>query len=95
MTPSLAQSIEERRRRVILHILDAARANESILQTALDRVGLATSRDGVRTSLSWLAEQGLVHVEDVDGLTVAALTRRGLDVAEGRARVPGVADRHD
>lgn len=39
----------------------------------------------------WLAEQGLVRTEELEaGVLVAAITERGLDVAGGRAVVPGV-----
>ena len=41
--------------------------------------------------LDWLAERGLVAVSDVgSGIRVAKLTRQGLDVARGAARVSGV-----
>ncbi|WP_074020635.1 MULTISPECIES: hypothetical protein [Xenorhabdus] len=65
-------------------------ANESVLQTCLDAYGHRISRDGVRSHLSWLAEQGLCALNDVAGCLVATLTGRGADVAEGRSTVPGV-----
>lgn len=64
--------------------------NERILQGALERVGHSISGDRLRTELRWLEEQGLVTIEDV-GLYVVKLTRRGEDIALGRARVDGVA----
>lgn len=65
-------------------------ANESVLAQAANRFGFNAARDAVRTELAWLGEQGLVALEDVSGLLVATITRRGLDVAAGRAAVPGV-----
>ncbi|CDL79738.1 conserved hypothetical protein [Xenorhabdus cabanillasii JM26] len=65
-------------------------ANESVLQTCLDAYGHRISRDVVRSHLSWLAEQGLVSLNDVAGCLVATLTGRGADVADGRSQVPGV-----
>ncbi|MFQ5776308.1 MAG: ArsR family transcriptional regulator [Kiloniellaceae bacterium] len=65
-------------------------ANESVLCDAVNRFGFNASRDAVRVEIVWLAEQDLLSVEDVEGVLVATLTKRGLDVAEGRARVPGV-----
>ncbi len=64
--------------------------NESVLQSVLASLGHSVSRDRVRTELQWLAEQGLVTLKDVVGVQVATLTKRGADVATGRARVPGV-----
>lgn len=89
-----ANFIAEDRRLVILRFLaddNDYRLNDSILQKALDQVGHNVSRDMVRSDLSWLEEQGLITVEVVlDQIHVAELTKRGLDVAEGRSKVPGV-----
>jgi hypothetical protein len=77
----------------LLRILQGApafHANSSILHSFADGLGLSATRDQVRTEIAWLAEQGLVTSEDHDGLVVATLTDRGLDVAEGRTVVPGV-----
>ncbi|ECI6681024.1 ArsR family transcriptional regulator [Salmonella enterica subsp. enterica] len=65
-------------------------ANESVLQTCLEAYGHRMSRDAVRTELSWLSEQNLVRLSDVSGCYVAAITGRGVDVAQGLATVPGV-----
>lgn len=64
--------------------------NDSLAGSALRQCGFHASRDQVRSELAWLAEQGLCRLEDVGGLTVATLSERGRDVAEGRATVPGV-----
>ena len=80
-------------RLVILRILAAAPAyesNSSVLVIALDEFGHRTSRDVVHTELAWLAEQGLVETRTTATVVVAQLTPRGLEVAEGRASVPGV-----
>ena len=64
--------------------------NESILHGHLPRLSFNCTRDQVRTELNWLAQQGLINVEDVDGLLVASLTTEGVDVAEGRGTHPDV-----
>lgn len=78
----------------ILRLLAAQpgyKCNSSLLTDAADSVGISTTRDKVKTELAWLREQGLVTVAAPDDrLMIATLTDRGLDVAEGRARVPGV-----
>ncbi len=76
---------------ILRSLVDAGgEANESILQDCLDVFGHRVSRDQVRTHITWLAEQGLVVVENIGSYMVAQLTGRGQDVAEGRSTVPGV-----
>lgn len=66
--------------------------NEQILQRMLEaHYAHGVSGDRLRTELRWLEEQGLVAITDVVGLYVVKLTRRGEDVALGRARAEGVA----
>jgi Fe2+ or Zn2+ uptake regulation protein len=92
---SLSDVFTADRRLVILRLLEQApgyAANDSILHSGLEHVGHRCSRDQVRTDLAWLAEQGLVEVEMLPGakIVVATIVARGLDVANGRATVPGV-----
>lgn len=80
-------------RLVILRSLNDTQGelNESVLQDCLDAYGHKVSRDKVRVQLGWLEEQQLVRLETLrGGFLVARLTGRGQDVADGRARVPGV-----
>ena len=65
--------------------------NELVLSSALGQLGHGVSSDQLRTELAWLAEQGLISVEDVSDLQVARLLERGRDAARGLAQVPGVA----
>lgn len=96
---TLARILAEDRRLVILRLLHEDgdfSVNESILAKALAAYGHAIGRDALRTEIAWLAEQGLVTVEDLprpgrDPLAVVTLTERGADVAQGRVRTPGVA----
>lgn len=92
---SFSDTLAADRRLVVLRLLDQApgfTANDSILCSALAEVGHRCSRDTVRTDLSWLAEQGLITVEELMSgkVLVATLTERGGDVQAGRATVPGV-----
>jgi hypothetical protein len=64
-------------------------AMDLLLQGALESHGMVVSLDRVRTELLWLAEQGLAEHAG----HAAILTERGLDVALGRAEVPGVQRR--
>ena len=93
-TPDFATHLSHDRRLVILRLLaemQLYRANSSVLAAALERFGHASTRDQVKTELHWLAEQALVTLEDLGPVIVATATERGMDVASGRATVPGVA----
>lgn len=89
-----ARHVTEDRRLVILRILSDVpgySSNSSILASVLaDAWGHSVPRDQLHTDLAWLAEQGLLEVEPVASVHRAILTARGLDVAAGRATVPGV-----
>lgn len=90
---SMQQMLEEHQRLVMLRsLIDAGGSlNDSIFQDCLDRYAPGrVSRDQVKTHMSWLAEQGLVTIENLGSCMVANLTGRGQDVAEGRSSVPGV-----
>jgi hypothetical protein len=80
-------------RLVLLRILVEApgcEANSSILCAAVEDFGHKLSRDQIHTEIAWLAEQGLVTDRDLHTVKVVTLTGRGLDVAKGKAVVPGV-----
>lgn len=90
---TFAQLQAENRRCAFLRFLGEDQdyaMNTSLLQSALDAVGHGVSRDCVNADAVWLEEQGLVSCENLDGIIVVKITQRGLDVAEGRAVVPGV-----
>ncbi len=90
---AFAQFEQEDRRLVILRLLaedSDYRANSSILQRGIELYGHTVSRDRLHTDLVWLAEQDLVKVDEMNSVLVVTLTQRGLDVANGRAQVPGV-----
>jgi hypothetical protein len=65
-------------------------ANDRLLHDVLQALGLAVSHDQLAGILDWLAEQDVVRLDTIAGVAVVRITRRGLDVAEGRARVPGI-----
>lgn len=90
---TFAEFQSEDRRLVLLRALSAAaqyRANAFLLGAFCEQVGHAVSADRLEQDLAWLAEQGLVTLQPADGVTVAMLTKRGQDVASGKAQVPGV-----
>ena len=90
---AFANHLTEDRRLVVLRALYAAsqyRMNGFLLQRFCERVGHGVSTVALEADLAWLQEAGLLMVERLEGVTVATLTVRGVDVATGRATVPGV-----
>lgn len=85
--------LAEDRRLTILKLLAESggySCNEYLLQSALEPFGHAISADRLRADLAWLAELGLVRIKTPGDIQVAHAVERGLDVAAGRATVPGV-----
>ncbi|PWR17646.1 hypothetical protein [Zavarzinia aquatilis] len=74
----------------LLEGLPGRAANESILTDGVRAYAIMASRDQIAAQLAWLDEAGLVTSEEVGGLTLATLTQRGVDVAQGIAQHPGV-----
>lgn len=64
--------------------------NEYVIDGLLGKLGHSVSGDLLRAQLSWLHEQGLVAIDALTDVWVIKLTRRGMDVAIGRAHTPGV-----
>ena len=91
---SFEKTVTEQQRLVILQTLAADNdysLNEYLVADALAQWGHRVSADKVRTELNWLQEQGLVKTHLLAGQAlIATLTHRGLDVANGAVRVPGV-----
>ncbi|HRD84469.1 MAG TPA: ArsR family transcriptional regulator [Rubrivivax sp.] len=89
------EEVETADRRLVLlrGLADAAqyRANAYLLRRYAEAIGHTASADRIETDITWLAEQGLVERAVNEGVTVATLTARGLDVSTGAATTPGVA----
>ena len=93
MTHSFERHLSEDRRLSILILLAASagyRANVYTIEAVLADMGHAVSNDRVLNDLAWLAEQGLLATSQVGGVTIGTINTRGVDVARGRAVVPGV-----
>jgi hypothetical protein len=65
-------------------------SNDSALTDGVRAFSIRLSRDQVAAQLAWLAEQGLVRIDDLGAIKEVVLTDRGRDVAAGTAIVPGV-----
>lgn len=84
---------EDRRLTLLLALEGAAqyRANHYLLQRYCERFGHSVSHDTLKMDLHWLEEQQLLTLEHLDDVIVATATTRGIDVANARTVVPGVA----
>lgn len=96
MTATFSERLREARRLALLQLLaqtpDLA-ASAELLYGALPDQGVAASHDQVASDLAWLSEQGLVGLRTIGDTdkVLARITARGIDAANGRAIVPGVA----
>lgn len=95
-TKDFSQYLRQDQRLVLLSVLmelPSYRANSSVLSDLLCQLGNTMSRDQVKTELRWLADRGLLTLEEAGSVLLATLEERGQDVAEGRERVDGVQRR--
>jgi ABC-type branched-subunit amino acid transport system ATPase component len=95
MSEAFKQLMAEHRRLTILRALASPKSggesNDSILQSVAVDAGIASSRDQIRSALTWLEEQDLVTLRPLEsGTLVASISQRGIDVARGLVTVPGV-----
>ncbi len=65
--------------------------NNEMFQPVLKNFGHAISIDLINSHFNYLEEIGLITTSLCGKFIVATLTRRGLDVAQGVAKAPGVA----
>jgi Fe2+ or Zn2+ uptake regulation protein len=94
MAMSFRERVTEAQRLALLQLLASTPghpAADTLLAQALPDMGLAATLDQVRTQIAWLADQGLVEVEEVGGITLARVLAAGADTANGLRSVPGVA----
>lgn len=92
------QALIEDLRLVILRVLkslDGNRANTSILQTAVNRIGHNATRDQVDTECRYLEGLAAVDIEDIGGsngppVLVVTLKQRGEDHTLRRVKLAGV-----
>lgn len=84
---------QDRRREVLRFLADCGdyTSNGDVLLTILNHIGIRTTRDAMITELHWLSEQGFVRLEDLQDFIVVTATERGVEIASGLARHPGVS----
>ncbi len=96
MSEAYERLMAEHRRLSILRALEnpsiGPECNDSILHDIVCReYSIKSSRDQIRTALTWLRDQGLVKLRVPDeNVYIAIATQAGNDVALGNTTVPGV-----
>jgi hypothetical protein len=91
---SYSHLVRRDRRRDILAFLDDCAeytSNGDVILGVLNGLGIGTTRDQLLGELAWLAEQGLVTLDETAGFSVVTLLQRGVEVARGIARHPEVS----
>jgi Fe2+ or Zn2+ uptake regulation protein len=92
-----AEEVTKHVRLTILRVLVDShdwRANESILATMVDEMGISVDRPKVVEEIRWLETAGLVEVTDISGFLIAQCTEEGMQVARGRKTYEGVRRPH-
>ena len=90
---------EAERRLVILRITaeGSGVANDRLLRNGLDHWGLISTIDQVHQSIDWLAEHGLLAIDELTAgdapVRRVTITKRGREVADGHTEVSGVTPR--
>ncbi|UIJ46930.1 hypothetical protein LZK98_08300 [Sphingomonas cannabina] len=79
-------------RRAILDLLDAIGGEQSddTLQLQLLQLGHRVARRDVAEQMRWLAEHGLIEIEDLSPYLVARMLPDGVDAAAGRLTLDGI-----
>lgn len=93
MNKDYLEHIAQDRRLAMLRLLTESRgsANESVLHVGLEALGHRHQpRSQIRDDIRYLEKLDLLKVDIVSGVMVCDITRRGVDVAEGRAEAEGV-----
>jgi len=77
---------------ILRGLLDAPNytSNESIIARVAESFGFRRSRDHLKSQLRWLADVGVIKLQETEGFLIAELLRKGQDHLEGRIIVDGI-----
>lgn len=64
--------------------------NHEAMQIALSSMGIRMSLDQVKAEMQWLSDMGVVTSIAIMHLLVIEINDKGIDVAKGLSRVPGI-----
>lgn len=85
-------AIIETVRRAVLDFIDAigGEMSDDTLAIQLVAIGHRIARRDVADQMRWLAEQGLIEVEDLSPYLIGRILPDGVDAAAGRLRIDGL-----
>lgn len=92
---TFTQIMRQYNRRAILTLLaydNDYRLSADMIVDGLRANGQTITHDQLLSEMHWLAEQGFITLTTIAVLTIATLTDRGLDIARGQTRAPGIRD---
>lgn len=88
------QILAEDRRLVILRTLNeiaSHEANESVLETVANQIGVPTTRNNIREDISYLEKAGCISISwYADKLMLVKLKQRGRYFLEGKELIQGI-----
>ena len=90
---SFNEFLAQDRRLCILRLLaeSGGSGNDSVLHQALEQLGHRNQpRETIRADLRFLIGAGLIVDEWVGNIQIATITKRGVEVAQGRVIVEGI-----
>ena len=90
---SFNEFLSQDRRLCLLRLLaeSGGSGNDSVLHQGLEQLGHRNQpREVIRADLRFLIGAGLIVDEWVGNIQIATITRRGVEVAQGRVTVEGV-----
>ena len=90
---SFSEHLAEDRRLCVLRLLSESggTANDSVLHTGIEHLGHARiPRNDIREDIRFLNDRGLIEITWFKEVMVAKITKRGLELTEGRITVEGI-----
>ncbi|MCW0236329.1 MAG: hypothetical protein OJJ21_22215 [Ferrovibrio sp.] len=92
----LAETVAKHRRTAVLCVLydlSSRFANLPIIQDIVQEKGFGCAHEELRQDFIFLKEQGLVELDEMDGLWIIRLIIEGVEVIEGRRACEGILRR--
>lgn len=93
MSESFGEFVRPDVRALLLRFLaqmPSMRSNSSVLTDYLQNAGHLATRTAVKEELRWLADHGLLTLDEAGSVLVAVLTERGQAVLDDDERVAGI-----
>lgn len=90
---AVQQKLAENRRLAILRLLGEdldLSLNTSMLEDALELLGINVSRDVIHADGAWLEEVGAISIERLDPVVIYKLSELGVNHLKNKTVIPGI-----